>query len=316
MTREPVFARSRSSASPASTRRRHEADGRSKRERVYHQAGGRIMMRLRGLLCVTLIGVALGGCGTHSSSLAAGTFTPHVRGVLTVATTLVPSPGFWEGTVGHPTGGLEYELARDLAQRFGLKSVRIVLVHFHRIVSGQLGGADIALDLITPTAQREQVLDFSAPYLDAAPTVVVRSGTSVPDLDSAQRLRWGAVRATTFVDIIADSIMPDGPMRIYDNSNEMIAALQSGRVDAVLLDMPLAVVTAARSDGRLRVAAQLPRSETIAAALPKGSSNVEAVDSAIRAFTADGTLHHLLEVWVGQPAADAESSIPLLHTTL
>jgi polar amino acid transport system substrate-binding protein len=236
--------------------------------------------------------------------------------VLTVATTVVPSPGFWEGTATHPTGGLEYELAKDLAQRFGLKSVRIVLEHFHRIVSGQLGGADLALDLITPTAQRAQDLDFSSPYLDAAPTVVVRAGTPVTDLDAAQRLRWGAVRATTFVNIISESIMPDGPMRIYDNTDEMLSALRTGKVDAVLLDMPLAVLTARRSHGRLRAAAQLPRHETIAAALPKGSSNFDAVDSAMRAFAADGTLPHLLSVWVGQAAADAESSIPLLHTTL
>jgi polar amino acid transport system substrate-binding protein len=271
---------------------------------------------LRRLLCLAGVVVLPTACGTQDSSPAAGNFTPHVRGVLTVATTLVPSPGFWQGTAAHPTGGLEYELAKDLAQRFGLKSVRIVLVHFHRIVSGQLGGADLALDLITPTAQRAQGLDFSSPYLDAAPTVVVRRGTAVTDLDAAQRLRWGAVRATTFVTIINDSVMPDGPMRIYDDTDEMLSALRTGKVDAVLLDMPLAVLTAARSHGRLSAAAQLPKHETIAAALPKGSSNTDAVDSAIRALDADGTLRHLVSVWVGHAAADAESSIPLLHTTL
>lgn len=268
-----------------------------------------------GAICLALT-LAAAACGTHSSSPAAGTFTPRVRGVLTVATSVVPSPGFWEGTANDPTGGLEYELARDLAHRFGLRSMRIVLVHFHRIVSGQLGGADLALDLITPTSERERVLDFSSPYLDAAPTVVVRSGTTVPDLDSAQRLRWGAVRATTFVDIIADSIAPDGPTTIYDNTDEMLAALEGGKIDAVLLDMPLAVATAEGSHGRLQAVARLPTHETIAAALPKGSNNTEAVDSAMRAFTADGTLHHLLATWVGSAAADAESSIPLLHTTL
>src|SRR5947209_5790944 len=194
-----------------------------------------MIRRLRRLLCLAAVVVAPAACGTNDSSPAAGNFTPHVRGVLTVATTVVPSPGFWEGTATHPTGGLEYELAKDLAQRFGLKSVRIV---------------------------------------------------------------------------------PDGPMRIYDNTDEMLSALRTGKVDAVLLDMPLAVLTARRSHGRLRAAAQLPRHETIAAALPKGSTNFDAVDSAMRAFAADGTLEHLLRVWVGQAAADAESSIPLLHTTL
>jgi polar amino acid transport system substrate-binding protein len=264
---------------------------------------------------LALAAVLVVACGTHSSSPAAGTFTPRLRGVLTVATTLVPSPGFWEGSAARPTGGLEYELAKDLATRFGLKSVHVVLVHFHRIVSGQLGGADLALDLITPTDAREQRLDFSTPYLNAAPTVVVRTGTAVPDLASAQALRWGAVRATTFVSVIGDSIAPAAPVKIYDNTNQMLAALERRRIDALLLDMPLAVLTAERSDGQLRAVAQLPRAETIAAALPKGSDNVEAVDSAMRAFAADRTMRRLLRQWVGPAAADAESAVPLLHTT-
>jgi polar amino acid transport system substrate-binding protein len=263
---------------------------------------------------VLLAMLLLAGCGDRTSSPAAGTFTPRIPGVLTVATTDVPTPGFWTGTPQRVTGGLEYELARDLAHRFGLRSVRIEIVHFHRIVGGDLAGADLALDLITPTAARARALDFSDPYLDAAPTVVVRTGTSVSDLATAQGLRWGAVRATTFVSIINDLIDPDDPVRIYDSTSEMLAGLRARQVDAVLLDLPFAVVTAKDSGGRLQAAAQLPQSETIAAALPKGSGNVEAVDSAMRAFTADGTIADLLKTWVSPTAADAQTSIPLLRT--
>ncbi len=226
-----------------------------------------------------------------------------------------PTPGFWEGTPAHPTGGFEFELAKALAERFGLRSVRVVVEHFHQIVAGELGGADLALDLITPTSERQQRLDFSTPYLTDAPTVVVRRGTSIPDLASAQALRWGATQSTTFIKDIEKSIDPNTPVRIFDQEGETLTALDNGVVDAVLLDMPLAVATAEHSGGRLEVAAQLPTSETIAAALPKGSSNGEAVSSAIRAFTADGTITRLLKRWVGSAAANAETSIPLLHTT-
>ena len=145
---------------------------------------------------------------------------------------------------------------------------------------------------------------------------MARVGTSVPDLATAQGLKWGAVRATTFVSIIDSQIHPNGPLRIYDTTADMVLAVERGEIDAGLLDMPLAVVTADRSGGRLRAAAQLPGSETIAAALPKGSGNEQAVDSAMRAFTADGSIDHLLGVWVGSAAANAETSIPLLQTSL
>jgi ABC-type amino acid transport substrate-binding protein len=138
---------------------------------------------------VALAGLLLTACGTLTTSPAAGTFTPRTPGVLTVVTSDVPSEGFWQGTVEHVTGGFEYELARRLAQRFGLKSVRVELEHFHRVIEGHLDGADLALDLITPTDERRQKLDFSWPYLDAAPTVVVRSGVGVPDLATAQAMQ-------------------------------------------------------------------------------------------------------------------------------
>jgi polar amino acid transport system substrate-binding protein len=264
---------------------------------------------------MVVVAVVLAGCGSLSTSPAAGKFTPRIAGVLSVATSAYPTPGFWEGTPRRPTGGFEYELARLLAKRFGLRSVRIVLQQFPLVLAGDLGGADLALDLITPTSQREDHLDFSTPYLIDPPTVLVRQGTSVPDLATAQDLRWGAVRATTFVGDIEDQIAPDGPLRLFDQPGQLVAALYRRQIDAVLEDLPLAVVTANRSGGRLKAVAQLPTSETIAAALPKGSDNEQAVSSAIRAFMADGTIHDLLKRWVGSAAADPESSLPLLHTT-
>jgi polar amino acid transport system substrate-binding protein len=269
----------------------------------------------RRLLATLLAVPALLATGCGSISGSAGDFTPAHPGVLTVATSTVPTPGFWEGTPTDPTGGFEYELARDLAARFGLGSVQVKVVHFHRIVAGHLGGADLGLALVTPTAEREEVLDFSTPYLDSPPTVVVRAGTEVPDLATAEELRWGVVRATTFVAAIEDQIAPETTTKVYDGQREMLEALEAGKVDAVMFDLPLAVSIADRSGGKLEAVAQLPSPEEIAAALPKGSDNREAVDSAIRSFIADGTIHDLLERWVGSKAADAEHALPLLRTT-
>jgi polar amino acid transport system substrate-binding protein len=257
--------------------------------------------------------VAPAGCGSISAS--AGEFTPSEPGVLTVATTAVPSPGFWEGTPEKPTGGFEYELARELASRFGLGKVRVKIVHFHRIVRGHLGGADIAMDLLTPTAEREEHLEFSTPYMTTSPTVVVRAGTEVPDLKTAQELRWGQVQSTTFVEDVENQIAPEAEMKLFDGQRELLAALREGEIEAALFDLPLAVATAEASEGTLEAVAQLPTPEDLSVALPPGSPNRQAVDSAIRALTEDGTIEGLLKEWVGPEAAEDEQ-IPLLHTTL
>ncbi len=275
------------------------------------RSGTRLVAILAGAL---LAAILVAACGDRTTSPAAGTFTPRVRGVLTVVTSDIPIAGFWSGTANHVTGGFEYELARDMAERFGLRSVHIRLERFDRIVAGKLDGADLALDLITPTAWRERRLDFSSAYLSAPPTVVARTGTAVPDLAAARALRWGAVHGTTLLGTVKSMIAPSRPVQVFTSTSRMLDALEAGRIDAALLDLPLAVAIARHSRGKLHAAAQLASAETIAAALPKGSGNVQAVDSALRAFTADGTIDALLRRWVGASAASAETSIPLLRS--
>jgi ABC-type amino acid transport substrate-binding protein len=258
-----------------------------------------------------VVAVAVGGCAGIGS--ASGTFQPTHRGQLIVVTQPLPTAGFWNGTDARPTGGLEYGIARDLADRFGLRLV-VRTEPFSRIVAGHLDGADLALSLITPTSARDQVLDFTSPYIDAAPALLVRRGISVPDLQSAQGLRWAVESDTTLQSTIADVIQPYRPSLQFGGRQSVLAALRSGRADATLFDLPAAEAIA-NSDPKLQVAAQLADREPIAAALPEGSQNVQAVSSALRAMLADGTIDRLAQRWLGVSLTDSEADVPLLRTS-
>lgn len=263
----------------------------------------------------TVVGL-LTACGTAGSIAPspAGEFTPAAAGTLTVATLAVPTPGFWEGTAAAPDGGVEDGLARAMATRFGLSSVTVVTVPLGRIVAGDLGGADIVLGQLTPTDPRREVLDFSVPYLAATPTVLVRTGTAVPDVYTAKRLRWAATADSTLVTALEEQIDPDTPVTATTGQDASVAMLQAGQVDAVMLDLPVAMVLVARSGGTLSAAAQLPGDDSIAAAVPRGSPNAAAVDTAIRRFTADGTLADLADRWLGSGYAAGTDAVPLLRT--
>jgi polar amino acid transport system substrate-binding protein len=255
--------------------------------------------------------VLVAGCSGLSS--AAGTFTPAHKGTLTVVTQPLPTSGFWLGSDDSPTGGMEYEMAKDLAHHFGLK-LAIRTETFSRIVSGHLDGADLALSLITPTSQREQVLDFSTPYIESSPALVVRSGTDVPDVKTAQGLRWTVGANTTFQSIVDDVIQPDRPPLLIEDRNDELVAVSSGKADVAMFDLPAAEAIA-NADPHLEVAAQLDETEPIAAALPKGSSNVDAVSSELRAMQADGTIDDLAEQWLGISIQDMTNDVPLLRTS-
>jgi len=269
-------------------------------------------VRTARLTCAVVAGLAALalGCGGESAS---GTFEPVTADTLTVVTEPLPIAGFWEGTDEKPTGGLEYAIADELRSRLGVAKLAVRTRPFEQIAGGDLAGADVALDLLTPTPAREKVLEFTTPYAQSPPALVSRTGEDVPDVQTAQELRWVVKRGTTFEDIIADQIRPDDPPLEVDTRAEVLEALATRQADVAMFDLPAADAIEHDVPG-LSVVARLAETEPIAAALPKGSTNAEAVGAALRAMDADGTIDRLSERWLGTSLQDSADATPLLRT--
>jgi ABC-type amino acid transport substrate-binding protein len=246
-------------------------------------------------------------CGGEEGA-AGSRFEPAKPDVLTVATAFIPAPGFWEGRP--PTRGFEAGLAKNLAHRLGLDRVDVVQVPFAEIVSGNLGGADIALSQTTPTEEREKKVDFTTPYLVSPPGVLARLGVDASDVNGLQKLQWVISSASTLTPIVEQRIRPDRkPIATVDRA-QALDVLRAGRADALLLDLPVALGLARDEPAIFHVVGQLSGEEGLAAILPNGSHNREIVDSAIRHFQADGTIGKLVDRWLGESVED----VPLIRT--
>lgn len=247
---------------------------------------------------------------------AGGEFVPAREGVLTVATDHLPQPGFWQGKE-EPKGGFEWGLAQVLAEQFGLDEVEVIQVPFADLIAGDLGGADLAMSQITPTREREEVLDFSYPYLSANPAAIVRPETSIKDVMEARELKWAVQEGTTLVRMLNRLINPEEPPDLLAEQGDVVAAVRKGTADAGLLDLPVAFAYAGRSKGRLEVAAQIASDEALAVALPEGSENREAVDTALRSLINEGTIGELAGRWLGvelRGSAFTVEEVPVLRT--
>ncbi|MCB0971972.1 MAG: amino acid ABC transporter substrate-binding protein [Acidimicrobiales bacterium] len=267
---------------------------------------------VRALSIASILFVALGvpGC-TSGTSTARGEFVPETPGVLTVATATVPVPGFWEGSADAPDGGIEAGLADAMAERFGLDRVEVIEVPFLDIVAGDLGGADLALTQMTPTDERDETVDFTTPYLDATPGVLVRRGVEAIDASDLRSLRWVVIDVSTLTPRVLDEIRPEPNVSTVTTRAEALDLLREDRADAVLLDLPVAQGLAVAEPDAFEVAAQLEGDEGLAAVLPNGSDDLMAVDSAVRALVADGTIDDLRADSLPRPAND----VPLIRTS-
>lgn len=228
---------------------------------------------------------------------------------LCVATDL-PAPGFWQGPASAPTGGFEYELARQLADRLGLHGVRVVNTTREQLNRGVPAGCDISLAQTDVTKEREARMSFSTPYYQANLGVLTRKGHDIPDLYTARSQLWGAEKGSRDADFARDTIAPDKPLRTFANLGESVKALDRGRIDAVLTDLPLALIEAG-SRKNLSVPAQFVTGDVYAAPV-RDSDNLEAVNVALRGLMADGTVDQLVSKWLEPRFPQQPSDVPAI----
>jgi len=243
---------------------------------------------------------ASAGCGSTRDAVSLELVT-GTEGVLSVAASL-PAPGFWEVDAdGEPEGGFEWAFATALAERFDLQ-LEVVDVPFERIVAGDLGGADLALAQVEITSDRDEVVDFSVPYLDSDLGVLVRTGDEVRDLAGARQLDWVAVVSSTGERFLRDTISPRPALQLASDEAEAAAMVALEHADAALIDLVTALMVAA-DQGALDVTGRFVTGGQYAIVMPSGSPNQQLIDAAVRAFDSDGTLDRLEREWL-VPAFD------------
>jgi polar amino acid transport system substrate-binding protein len=264
--------------------------------------------KLGALLVAGTLFTALAACGDDDSAetsetteAAAGStnFTPVTDDTLTVVTSL-PAPGFWEGDdPNNITGGYEYEIAKALQERLNLGKLKIVNVSFDQLVAGQVGDFDVALSQVTITDERKQVVDFTEPYFESDQGVLVMAGTEVASVEDAKALQWGVQSGTTGADYVADTLQPEHEAQVFQALDAGFAALEAGQVDAFMMDTAIVLAQASESNGAEEVAAQFKTGEEYGGILPKGSTNADAINSALTELKDDGSLSDFAKQWLG-----------------
>jgi polar amino acid transport system substrate-binding protein len=273
--------------------------------------------KLGAVLVAGTLLTALAACGDDDSAetsqtteAAAGSanFTPVTDDTLTVVTSL-PAPGFWEGTdPSDITGGYEYEIAKALQDKLGMGDLEIVNVSFDQLVAGQAGDFDVALSQVTITDERKQVVDFTEPYFESDQGVLVLPGTKVDTVDEARALQWGVQSGTTGATYTTDVLKPEKEPQVFQDLAAGFAALEAGQVDAFMMDTAIVLAQASESGGAEEVAAQFKTGEEYGGILPKGSTNVDAINGILTELKDDGSLSEFAKQWLGGDP----SAVPVL----
>jgi polar amino acid transport system substrate-binding protein len=193
--------------------------------------------------------------------------------------------------------GFEVDLAKALERELG-RRIEFVQYDFRVVTSGlERGDFDFAMNGIEATPDRRAALRLSRPYYVYSLQLVVRRDEErFASLEDCQRL--GAV-VGTLEDTAAQRLLNqmDIPTKIYVNQTEPYLDLELDRIDAVLLDLPIALYYA-KPNPRLKfVGAPLAAGYYVIAFRKDQQALAEQFDAALERLLESGRLREIYQEW-------------------
>jgi polar amino acid transport system substrate-binding protein len=286
------------------------------------------MKPLRPLLAAVLIPAALilAACGSDGNSSATtatqaaaaptaqdacqkASLDLYKSGRLTIGTDKPAYPPYFADDQPSNGKGFESAVAYAIAKQLGFTPAEVtwVVVPFNASYAPGPKKFDFDVNQISISPARQKRVDFSTPYYTAPQAVVAlnKSGaagaTSLADLKSA---KLGVQIGTTSLDATTASIQPSSQPQVFNDSNDVVRALKTGRVDAVVVDLPTAFYLTAAQVDNSKIVGQFdaPGGDSWGALLAKDSKLTPCVSGAIDKLAGSGELKALEAKWMGAAA--------------
>jgi polar amino acid transport system substrate-binding protein len=161
------------------------------------------------------------------------------------------------------------------------------------------GEYDMLADGVTYTAERDETVDFSIPYVTIGQVLLIRVDQEIPDLEAfkADEAVIVGTQIGTTNEMVALEHFPRERVQSFDEFPAAVAALLAGDIDAVVIDNVSALGFIGENPGALKVGPQLTSDEQLAFVFPPGSDLIEPVNAALEAMIADGSLEALNDMW-------------------
>ena len=264
-----------------------------------------------------LLAVGLTACSAPAASPSASassststdvkqlTVTP---GKLTIAT---GKPGFspWVENDAPESGkGFEAAVAYAVAKKMGFSNDQVVWTRttFDEAIAPGPKAWDFNLQQYSITDERKKAVDFSSAYYTTAQAVLTYKGSPVENATSLAALKdakIGVAIGTTSQGAATKLIAPTTAPSVFNSNDDAVQALKNKQVDALVLDLPTAIYTAAAVLDNGKIVGQLADTsggDKFGLVLAKNSKLTAPVTAAVDALRTDGTLASLEKTWLSE----------------
>ncbi len=198
--------------------------------------------------------------------------------------------------------GVDIDIVKEIAVDLGVKPIFKTVVWGDIFDAVRKGEVDIIISSVTITKERTEIMAFSDPYFNAG-QVVVTGQDKEEVINGPQDLKGykvGAQTETTCQAEAAKYVSDPSWLYTYENSDLAKEALIEGKIDAMVIDYPVAIGIIAEGKG-LRIAGEIFTQEFYGIATQKDQPELlSQINKSIRRLKEEGEIRRIQEKWLGQ----------------
>jgi polar amino acid transport system substrate-binding protein len=165
----------------------------------------------------------------------------------------------------------------------------------------QSGQFDAVMSAATITPERQEIVNFSEPYIDVGQLVVVQTDNA--DIQSYENLADGAIvgvqtGTTGETAALEEANVSDGNLRRYQTIDVAFADLANGTIDAIVADGPTVgnYTSQERYQNQVKIVGEPFTTESYGIAVPKEDTELlNAINAALAQLKENGTIDQLRE---------------------
>ena len=264
--------------------------------------------------------LTLAGCSSNSSSAAGSAAGSAASGSASSAaaaddqlsaiqnrgTLIVALEGAWQPWSFHDASdtlvGYDVEVSRAIAEKLGVEP-EYVESDWDSLFAGlDAGRYDLVCNGVEVTEERAKTYDFTTPYAYIHTALAVKKDNdTITSFEDLKGKTTANSLASTYMEL-AESY--GATVQGIDTLEETIQLLTAGRIDATLnADVSFYDYLNVHPDADFKIVAQTEEASHVAIPLRKGEASaslLEAINAAIDALRADGTLTEISERYFGQ----------------
>ncbi len=260
------------------------------------------------LFMLMIVALLVAACGTSGEEKTSGSDaspeTNEEKKVLVMGTSADYPPFEYIDTAkGEEIIGFDIDLANLIGEKLGFE-VKINNIDFNGLIPAiQAGKVDFVLAGMSPTVERDKVVDFSEPYNETVQMIVTRKDSGIESVEDLAGKKLGA-QVSSIQEDMANDLAKEINV-IVESRNlipEVVQELMTKRFDAAIIEDIVAENYVKRNKDLTYFPVAEDEVDYKSAVFPEGSDLKIEFDRAIQELVDEGKIEELRQKWFVEKA--------------